>query len=45
MLVPASFAFGIQIAAAIFGLVASFSMLMNCFVQAPFGLFDCVLAS
>ena len=32
MLVPASFAFGIQIAAAIVGLMASFSMLMNCFV-------------
>jgi hypothetical protein len=44
ILIPAVLALGVQIAAAILGLAAVFSVVMDGSIQAGFGFLDCALA-
>jgi hypothetical protein len=44
VLIPAMLAFGVQIAAAVFGFAAVIALVMDRFVQSDFGFFDRVLA-
>jgi len=44
VLVPTTFALGIQVAAPVIGLRAVITMVVDCFVEPSFGLFDGMLA-